>query len=615
MTRSTRAIVFLTLALAAVSAVAPTHAAVTNGRIAFESNQPVPNNAPGFTIYSINPDGSGQSGPLADDADITPAFSPDGAHIAWATVLFQQSCGGAHAIAVMNADGSSPSLIANRCLDYGSVNGTEFNSPAWSPDGSRLAFMCTNPQTSGENVCLVDPDGTGFVQLTGYANFDIVNHPSWSPDGSQITYALSTDGGATFGVHVMDADGGNDHAITPTAQIGFAVDPAWSPDGTRIAFTGKDGDGHLRIFLMSTGGTNLVQLTPSGANSDDKQPAWSPDGKQLAFASSRTTETFNVYTMNADGSSETPVTDNANTNDEPSWGASTSSGVTDTQPPAVTVQLTAPNGGTPDGQNGWFVTGPVQGTVTANDAQTGGSAVTTIDCGALALTTSGLGTPQASGTFSISSEGVTHISCTATDSAGNTSQASTQDVQLDTAGPTLDPAITPTPILLHGSAAATPGAADGGSGVVSSGCDPVDTSSAGMHTLTCRATDSAGNATTARVGYLVEYRILGFFSPASPSKWKTGRTVPIKIALADANGVRIRDAEAKGLLSPSCRVVFGASGVQSTSACMRYDTTDNQFVFNWKVGPEAGPETITVTVSYPGTDQTTVLSGSTVIQS
>jgi hypothetical protein len=287
----------------------------------------------------------------------------------------------------------------------------------------------------------------------------------------------------------------------------------------------------------------------------------------------------------------------------------------DTTPPAVTIKLTSPNNGTPDGQNGWFVTGPVKGTVTADDTNSGGSNISKLDCGSLTLNTSGLGTPTASGTFSIATDGITHLSCTATDSGGNTSSPVTKDVELDTAKPSLAPSIAPTPILLHGSATANPNATDATSGVASQSCDPVDTSTAGVHTLTCRATDKAGNTNSGTVNYLVQYKILGFFTPAPNSKWKQGQTVPIKIALADANGVRISDTEAQGLLSPTCRVTFTATGAQSTSACTKYETTNHQFVYNWKLGSKTGNDTITITVSYPGSQTTTTLSEPIVITS
>jgi Tol biopolymer transport system component len=296
---------------------APRHAlasSVQNGRIAFESNRPTTSFPTGFAIYTANPDGSGVSGPLTHTSDHTPAFSPDGTHIAWETFSFG---GCAPSIGVMDADGSNSYEVANRCLDFGSVNGTQFDQPTWSPDGSELAYRCVNPNTGAVDICKAKSvDGSGFSQLTNNASGDAVDHPSWSPDGSQIAYALTTDG-HTYQVHIMNADGSNDHAITPTPLITYAVNPAWSPDGTKIAFTSLDSFSEGRIFVMNADGTNPVQLT-NGPGSDI-QPAWSPDGTKLAFASSRTT-VYNIYTMNADGSGQTAITNDPNTDDQPSWG-------------------------------------------------------------------------------------------------------------------------------------------------------------------------------------------------------------------------------------------------------------------------------------------------------
>jgi len=381
--------------------------------------------------------------------------------------------------------------------------------------------------------------------------------------------------------------------------------------------------------------------------------------------------------------------------------------VADSAPPSVTINLTAPNGGTPDGHSGWFFSGPVAGAVSADDSASGGSDIKSIDCGSLALTTSGLGTPTATGKFSIAADGLTHIACTATDAANNTSAPVSRDVMLDThaptvsanavsdvcslsgsngwcpgtqtagfsandatsgvtspctaaagsscvftqstskqgaaitipsgsacdvagncasgidAGPykidssppTLAPTIAPTPVVLHGSATASPNATDTTSGVASQSCDPVDTGTAGTHTLTCTATDNAGNAASASVSYFVGYKILGFFSPVPNSKWKQGQTVPIKVAVGDANGTRISDSEAQGLLSPSCRVMFVATGAQSLSACAKYDTTEHQFIYNWKIGQKTGNVTISIQISYPGTTAKTTLSEPIVVTS
>jgi hypothetical protein len=181
-------------------------------------------------------------------------------------------------------------------------------------------------------------------------------------------------------------------------------------------------------------------------------------------------------------------------------------------------------------------------------------------------------------------------------------------LSIDTVGPALAPTISPTSIVLHGSATATPHATDATSGVATEGCDTPDTSTAGMHRVSCTAADVAGNSTTISIPYLVEYRILGFFSPSANAKWKRGQTVPIKIALSDINGVRIPDAEAQGLLAPTCRVMFVATGAQIASTCMKYDAANHQFAFSWKLGQPTGPVTISVVVGYAGTSVTTVLS-------
>jgi CotH protein/lamin tail-like protein len=182
-------------------------------------------------------------------------------------------------------------------------------------------------------------------------------------------------------------------------------------------------------------------------------------------------------------------------------------------------------------------------------------------------------------------------------------------LSIDSVAPSLAPTFSPATILLHGTATATPHATDATSGVASQSCGTPDTSSAGVHTLTCTATDNAGNSTTVNVGYVVQYKILGFFSPVVPgSKWKPGQTVPIKVALGDTNDTRISDAEAQGLLSPSCVVRFVATGVQTADACMKYDTANHQLVFNWKLGKPTGNVTISVQIGYAGTTTKTVLS-------
>ena len=165
---------------------------------------------------------------------------------------------------------------------------------------------------------------------------------------------------------------------------------------------------------------------------------------------------------------------------------------------------------------------------------------------------------------------------------------------------------------------ASPNATDAvpGSGVATQSCGAVDTTTPGVKTVTCNATDNAGNTGSATLTYVVEYRVLGFFSPVPGSKWKVGQTVPVKVALGDAAGTRISDAAATALAA-ACRVRFSTSGAQTLAAqCMKYDATMDQFVYTWKLGKQGtGAATIRAAISYPGTSSTTQLTAQITITS
>lgn len=282
-------------------------------------------------------------------------------------------------------------------------------------------------------------------------------------------------------------------------------------------------------------------------------------------------------------------------------------------PPLTTITL---DPATPEGSNGWYRT-PVGVTVTASDVD-----------GTVAQTRCVLDPATAPSTFmdmqnaacvvtSVTSDGQHAIHAASADADGNVEAPIVSSMfKIDATAPTLSPTLSAsTPITVgQTGVSAAANATDATSGVASQGCGSVDTTTPGAHAVTCTATDNAGNTGTATLTYVVEYRILGFFSPVPGSKWKVSQTVPVKVALADAAGVRITDAEATAL-ARACRVTFEVNGVRTQAAqCVKYDPLTDQFVSNWKVGKGAiGEATIVVSVSYPVTQVTTRLSESITI--
>ena len=205
-------------------------------------------------------------------------------------------------IFAMNADGTNVvQLSDNTAFDV---------QPAWSPDGTRMAFA-SNRAGNGiiNDVYVMNADGTNVVRLTSDPADD--QQPVWSPDGTRIAFVSNRDGNNE--IYVMNADGTS--VVRLTNDLGNDVQPAWSPDATKIAFV-SNRTGNNEIYAMHTDGTNVVRLTTD--NADDGAPAWSPDGTQIALRSNRDGNP-DIYVMHADGTNAVRLTRSPTLNDEPAW--------------------------------------------------------------------------------------------------------------------------------------------------------------------------------------------------------------------------------------------------------------------------------------------------------
>ena len=233
-------------------------------RVVFSRNPqtgPVSPGSPRSALYIANFDGTDLR-PLTNNGrnNFLPAWSPDGSRIAFISGTLGWD---SHEVYVINADGSGETnLTANDVQEYG---------VAWSPDGNRIAF---GTKLDGDmQIFTMNPDGTDQRPLpTPAAGMA----PSWSPDGAQIVFASERSGNAD--IYVMDANGGNQRPLVTGEAWDYL--PFWSPDGDHIAFT-TTRDGGAAVYVVSPEGSEPTRVSGRGLVAD--VASWSPDGTRLVF--------------------------------------------------------------------------------------------------------------------------------------------------------------------------------------------------------------------------------------------------------------------------------------------------------------------------------------------
>jgi Tol biopolymer transport system component len=217
----------------------------------------------------------------------------------------------------MNADGSNPRRLTN--------NAAYDSHPAWSPDGTQIAFVSErdgNREIYVLEIAAIEQRSGEPRRLTDDPAADM--RPAWSPDGTQIAFNSERDG--NWEIYLMGSDGENERRLTESAA--WEVFPSWSPDGALLAYrysSPKSWDGN--VWIMNADGSEPRQLTDHPGN--DENPSWSPDGTQIVFQSDRyadpgTTGTehynFELLIMDADGGNIRRLTDQPGGDYWPAWG-------------------------------------------------------------------------------------------------------------------------------------------------------------------------------------------------------------------------------------------------------------------------------------------------------
>lgn len=215
------------------------------------------------------------------------------------TLVFASNRDGAYALYAMRTDGRDLTRLSSGPGDA--------RQPILRGDGT-MAFVAES--ASGQAVIhhvALDKDDDGKDLFPG-------RDPAWSSDGSRLAYASSVEGLS----QVFVTDPANGNPLPLTSEAVYAGQPTWSPDGTHLAYVAERED-NLDIWIADLG----MDEEPRRVTDDpatDWAPAWSPDGTWLAFVSNRG-GSHQIYVMRVDGSDVQPLTDFPQGAESPTWSS------------------------------------------------------------------------------------------------------------------------------------------------------------------------------------------------------------------------------------------------------------------------------------------------------
>jgi Tol biopolymer transport system component len=231
---------------------------------------------------------------------VVPVESPEGGRLLFAWKYEHQALPD---IYVANAEGE---VVENLTKSPGVWE----RSPAWSPDGSKIAFGWQKSATSVGLSVLDVASGRPEALVKDIP----CDEPAWAPDGSKIAFQGAGQ------LWVIPAEGGD---RTPLTERGArARAPAWLPDGTRIAYQAWS-DGQWDLFVVSADGGESQRLTDDPAH--DFAPLWFPDGQRILFASTRDSHgertTSDLYVLDVATGEVTRLTSTPESEGRASWAA------------------------------------------------------------------------------------------------------------------------------------------------------------------------------------------------------------------------------------------------------------------------------------------------------
>ena len=247
-----------------------------------------------YELQIADADGSNAQTALASkEPIISPAWSPDGTRLAYVSFESKKPVVYVHSLAT-----GQRNVAAN-------FKGSN-SAPAWAPDGRRLAVVLTKDGQS--QLYSVNADGSGVQRLASSAGID--TEPSWSIDG--MIYFTSDRGGSPQ-IYRVPAGGGNAERVT--FEGSYNVSPRPSPDGKSLVYVSRNG-GRFQITMLDLASRQTQILTDT---SKDESPSFAPNGRMILYA----TETGGrgvLAAVSADGRVKQRLSVQSGDVREPAWG-------------------------------------------------------------------------------------------------------------------------------------------------------------------------------------------------------------------------------------------------------------------------------------------------------
>lgn len=248
-----------------------------------------------FSLVVADSDGFNEQIVLSHNEPImSPAWSPDGSHLAY--VSFETG----HAVVYVQ------SLYTNQRKALADFPGSN-SAPAWSPDGKQLAVVLTRDGNS--QIYLIRPDGSGLKRITFTTGID--TEPNFSPDGQYLLF--TSDRGGSAQIYRLPVDGGKEQRIT--FGEGSNYSPRYSPNGKSFVFT------HFanRQFKIATQDFQSGQMEMVSEGGWEKKPSYAPNGKLILYASEARNRGI-LATVSSDGRVKQHMFTQSGDAREPVWG-------------------------------------------------------------------------------------------------------------------------------------------------------------------------------------------------------------------------------------------------------------------------------------------------------